>query len=329
MITKQTWKIGDCLELMKELEDNSVDLVLTDPPYYKVNKADWDKQWETFDEYLNWLESIAIEIKRILKPNGSLYVFGDDHRIAYIQVRLDKHFSFLNHLVWYKRNNQSIKGAMSSRRYVCISERILFYEQKSENGLPATGLQAIHSDKGCFAPIKEYMTSEYNKTGLSYSEINELLGVSTNGGGMAAHFFSIGNKIWMLPVKRLYEKLQTTGRFQRNYEDLRQDYEDLRRVFNPYKNMYEVFDIPIISGAENTSHPTTKPVELIERMIKISSNEGDLICDPFLGSGTTLEACRRTNRNCIGFEIDPQWESLYPERCKSHIPHIESFFTEE
>jgi len=63
MITKQTWKIGDCLELMKELEDNSVDLVLTDPPYYKVNKADWDKQWETFDEYLNWLESIAIEIK--------------------------------------------------------------------------------------------------------------------------------------------------------------------------------------------------------------------------------------------------------------------------
>jgi len=326
MITKQIWKIGNCLELMKELEDNSVDLVLTDPPYYKVNKADWDKQWETFDEYLNWLESIAIEIKRILKPNGSLYVFGDDHRIAYIQVRLDKHFSFLNHLVWYKRNNQSIKGAMSSRRYVCISERILFYEQKSENGLPATGLQAIHSDKDCFAPIKEYMRGEYQKVmeanGFkTKAECDAYLNKITDTKSVVTrHYFA--DSQYCFPTLELYGKLRKTGFFVRNYEDL-------RRVFNPYKNMYEVFDIPIISGAENTSHPTTKPVELIERMIKISSNEGDLICDPFLGSGTTLEACRRTNRNCIGFEIDPQWESLYPERCKSHIPHIESFFTEE
>jgi len=97
-------------------------------------------------------------------------------------------------------------------------------------------------------------------------------------------------------------------------------------VFNPKKGVYEIFDIPIIGGDENTSHSTQKPVALIKRLIKASSTEGDTILDPFLGSGTTLAACRRTNRNCIGFEIDPQWEHLYPERCMANTPPLTSYF---
>lgn len=161
--TKQEWKIGDCVGLMQEMSGESVDVVIADPPYYRIDSSLWDRQWKTFEEYLAWIETVSIEIKRVLKPNGSLYVFGDDHRIAYIQVRLDNHFSFLNHLIWHKRNNQSIKGAMNSRRYACVSERILFYEQKSATGLPATGLQELHSDKDCFKSIKEYMRGEYQK----------------------------------------------------------------------------------------------------------------------------------------------------------------------
>ena len=61
-------------------------------------------------------------------------MFGDDHRIAYIQVMLDKHFNFLNHLIWYKRNNQSIKAASSARRFACVSERILFYGLQDSTG---------------------------------------------------------------------------------------------------------------------------------------------------------------------------------------------------
>ncbi len=69
---------------------------------------------------------------------------------------------------------------------------------------------------------------------------------------------------------------------------------------------------------ERTNHPTQKPLELIELIIKGYSNECDLILDPFLGSGTTLEACYNTNRNCIGFELDPQWEHLYSARAHKH-----------
>ena len=132
--TTQTWKIGDCLELLSEIETGSIHLAILDPPYYRIDSSVWDRQWTTMDDYLDWIEAVSIEIKRVLESNGSLYVFGDDHRIAYVQVKMDKYFSFLNHLIWYKRNNQSIKGAMNSRRYACVSERILFYEQTSASG---------------------------------------------------------------------------------------------------------------------------------------------------------------------------------------------------
>jgi site-specific DNA-methyltransferase (adenine-specific) len=329
--TTQEWRIGDCVELMQEMPAGSTDLVIADPPYYRIDNSQWDRQWKTFDEYLNWIETIATEIKRVLKPNGSLFVFGDDHRIAYVQVRLDKHFSFLNHLIWYKRNNQSIKGAMNSRRYACVSERILFYEQKSATGLPATGLQEIHST---------VMRGEYQKVmdanGFkTKAECDEYLNEITDTKSVVTrHYFS--DSQYCFPTLELYTKLQTTGFFQRDYEDLRRDYEDLRRdyedlrrVFNPTKGMYELFDIPIIGGAANTPHPTQKPVELIERLIQNTTNEGDTVLDPFLGSGTTLEAGRRTNRNVIGFEIDLQWQHLYSKRSMAHTPPLTSYFETE
>jgi len=332
---------------MRERPDASADLVIADPPYYRIASSPWDRQWKTFEEYLDWIETVSLEIRRVLKPNGSMYVFGDDHRIAYIQVRLDKYFSFLNHLIWYKRNNQSIKSAMNSRRYACVSERILFFEQKSSAGLPATGLQEIHSTPDCFASIKEYMRGEYykvmNENGFkTKEECNAYLNDITNTRSVVTHHYFADSQ-YCFPTLELYEKLQSTGFFKRDYEDLRRDYddlrrdyedlrrdyEDLRRTFNPYTRMYEVFDIPIIGGKDNTDHPTQKPVKLIERLIQSSSNEGDTVLDPFLGSGTTLAAGRMTNRNVIGFEIDPQWEHLYPDRCMTHTPPLSTYSRDE
>jgi len=68
----------------------------------------------------------------------------------------------------------------------------------------------------------------------------------------------------------------------------------------------------------NTVHPTQKPVALFEYLIKTYTNEGDMVHDSCLGSGTTLEACLNTNRNCIGFEISDEWEHHYKERLKSN-----------
>ena len=67
---------GDCLEVMKGMEAQSVDAVITDPPYYRIVDAQWDKQWKTLDEYLAWLDAVSDEWKRILKDSGSLMIFA-------------------------------------------------------------------------------------------------------------------------------------------------------------------------------------------------------------------------------------------------------------
>ncbi|MCK5016302.1 MAG: site-specific DNA-methyltransferase [Candidatus Peribacteraceae bacterium] len=321
----QEYKIGDCLELMKELPSDSIDIIIADPPYYKIKKDEWDNQWKTFQDYLDWLEVRAIEMKRVLKNNGSLYMFGDDHRIAYIQVMMDKHFSFLNHLVWYKRNNQAIKGAVNNRSFTSVSERILFYEQKSAAGLPGTGLQEIHSTADCFQLIKDYMRGEYQKVMQANgfktkAECDEYLNEITETKSVVSkHYFA--DSQYCFPTLELYGKLKRTGFFVRNYENLRSEYknlrneyEALRRPFNFTKGMYEVLDIPIISGKENTEHTTTKPIEIIKTLIKSSMKENSTVLDPFLGSGTTLQVCNELNLNCIGFELSNQWIPYYKQR---------------
>ena len=298
----------DCLGGMKELPDNSVDLVIADPPYYKIKSEDWDNQWKTFEDYLDWVEKVSLEIKRVMKDNGSFYIFGDDHRIAYIQVRLDKHFTFLNHLVWFKINNLPVKSIMNNRKYSCMSERILFYSKQDQ-----TGLERVMLDIDNFQSLREYAHKMLQAFCCSLKMVNEILGHRK-----AEHFFYWNSTQWDLPTEETYNELlglTTKGDFKpREYEDLRREYEDLRRPFNPSPKLHEIITEPIITQAENTDHPTTKPHRLIRKLIKASSNEGDIILDPFMGSGTTALACLKLNRKFIGYEISEEYCKIAEKR---------------
>jgi len=99
----------DALELLQSLDDNSVDLILTDPPYYKLLNIDWDKQWKTKDDYLNWLEEIVKESQRVLKDNGSFYMFASAEMSWYVESVIRKYFNVLNHIRW------ADKGSMAKR----------------------------------------------------------------------------------------------------------------------------------------------------------------------------------------------------------------------
>jgi site-specific DNA-methyltransferase (adenine-specific) len=72
------------------------------------------------------------------------------------------------------------------------------------------------------------------------------------------------------------------------------------------------------------NHPTQKPEGLIERMVLASSEEGDMIVDPFFGSGTTLRVCQQLNRNCIGIELNPEYVQLTKERLEQHFSGFDS-----
>jgi site-specific DNA-methyltransferase (adenine-specific) len=323
----------DCLEALKEIPDKSIDLVIADPPYYKIKNEDWDKQWNTIEDYIAWTLKWALEVKRALKENGSFYIFGDEKIIAHVQVALDKHFCLQNSMVWYKRNNQSIKGAAGFRSFAPVSERILFYSFDDPSGA-----EQLSETYAGINPMAQYLRDELVRAQVTNKEIAALFPSKTGGlTGCVSNWVTGKN----FPLKEQYqlirEYLNKTGDYEylrkdyeylrkdyeylrKDYEDLREDYEDLRRVFNPTPGVYDVIDIPIISGSENTEHPTTKPLELIELLVKASSNPEFTVLDPFMGSGTTAVACKRLGRRFLGFELSEDYCKLAEKRLKKTFP---------
>ncbi len=300
--------LGDCLEKMKSIPDKSVDAVITDPPYYRIMNCEWDKQWETLDEYIDWLELIAVEWRRIIKDNGSIYLFADDKACAYIQTRLDKHFLLVNNLVWFKTNNLPIKNTIHLRSFAPMTERILFYSAQYD----PTGWETVKLDMNNFSTLRQYFKDYQEALGLTKLEILESVGQK------ADHCFRWGSSQWDMPTEETYtelSKLPVRYKFvRREYEDLRREYEDLRRVFNADESTLDVISGPIVNVMDNTDHPTTKPLWIMERLIKVSTNPDMIVLDCFAGSGTTGVACVQTGRNFIGIEIDEGYFKIAEKR---------------
>lgn len=308
---------GDCLELMKAIPDKSVDLVLTDPPY-NIGKAKWDK----IPNYIEWCGKWFKECERLLKDNGSFYFWHNDMpQIAQLMewIRQNTRLVFKQMIVWNKRfDKASNKGFLDGfvmvdalRNYQQMCEYCLFYTFQDD-----TGLEMIHALPTCFAGLKKYLDDELAESGYTEQTIGQLL-----GNKMASHYFGFSTRDksqFVLPTLPNYEKLQSTGRWQRPYESLRQEYESLRLeyeslrfTFNNQKTHHSVWEYEI---AERREHITPKPVDMLENILRHSSNEGDTVLDCFMGSGSTGVACVNTNRNFIGIELDADYFKIAERR---------------
>lgn len=290
---------------MPNLPSKSVDLIVTDPPY-NIKKAVWDK-WKRKEDYIAWMGEVLKECERLLKDNGSLYFFHNDFlQMVELQNWINKNtdFVFKQMIVWNKRFNGAkmkpyLDGHVAidmNRNYKQMAEYCLFYTFQDETGLGKK--QPL-----CFKPYLDYMTSERNKAGLTIKQCNDLTGHIS----IASHWFWQPEGTQPQPrfIQKVdYEKLQSTGYFQKEYESLRQEYESLRYTFNNQKTHHSVWNYEI---AEKQGHVTPKPVPLIENIIYHSSNEGDIAFDPFAGSFTTSIACLNTNRNYICIEKEKQY----------------------
>ena len=299
---------GDNLEIIPKL-DVTFDTAILDPPYFRIVKSEWDKQWKTLDDYIKWLEKRIVEIKKVLSVKGSFYIFADDKNCAYVQVMIDKHLTLLNSLVWFKTNNLPIKAVHKFRSYAPMTERILFYTPQ----LCRTGLETVMLDINNFVPLREYFKEYQAAIGLSKKAIMEKVGQK------ADHCFRYNSTQWDLPTKETYNELgqfATSGFLRREYEDLRREYEDLRRVFNASASTLDVISGPIITVKENTLHPTTKPLWLLNQLITTSTNPSDIIIDSFMGSGTTLKAAQDLGRRCVGIELDEDYCKIAVERLR-------------
>lgn len=247
---------GDCIEELKRIPDNSIDLIFADPPYNlqlngelrRPNQTivdavndEWDK-FKSFEEYdnfcINWLK----ECRRILKRDGTIWVIGSYHNIFRVgKIIQDLGFWILNDIIWIKTN-----------------------------------------------PMPNFKGTRFNNA-------HETL-------------------IWASKNKN--------SKFTFHYKSM--------KAFNEDKQMRSDWYIPICNGGERIRkdgkkvHSTQKPAALLYRIILSTSNVGDLILDPFMGSGTTGAVAKRLRRNFIGIEREKNYIDIANERIKNIVSLAET-----
>ena len=334
---------ADCLEAMKFIPDNSIDLICTDPPYFKVKKDSWDRQWDKPKEFLSWLDSIAEQWHRILKPNGSLYCFASPRMAARVEMMLGDRFNVVNRITWAKpcpfstinrgASNSGLISKEALRGYYPNTESIIFCEHYGADniakGEAGYGAKCDELRGFVFEPLRAYLLNEFKKSGLDRVAFNVICGFSASSGGMASrHYLSASQ--WCLPTKEHYESLnKATNHFTRHYEDLRLEYEDLRLEYEDLRRPFsvtaevpytDVWTYPTV-GYYHGKHPCEKPIAMLEHIITASSREGAIVLDSFGGSASTVLACINTNRRYICIEKDPDYFDVMRNRIENHDPN--------
>ena len=228
-------------------------------------------------------------------------------------LRVNTGFVFNSFIVWDKGDFRALSWKNPSddsnlRSWFNICEYCLSYTLQD-----AYGLNHYLMQKEKLLPIQRYLLDERRKTGMSNDEIRKLLNQNT------VHYFSLKASHWRMPSEENYKILQSTGHFKRNYQSLFSEYMDIKESEKSgrYVHNLESHHNNVWRSNERNDgkkHPTQKPTDIIERIIKTSSNENATVLDCFMGSGTTAIACINTNRNYIGFELDKQYYDIANQR---------------
>lgn len=233
----------DNLELMEQLPNESIDLIYCDILYNTGKKfKDYDDNLGTPQEAMKWYEPRLIEMKRILKSTGSIYLHCDYRLVHYLKVKMDEIFglkNFRNDIIWFYLS----PSANPIDKYASKHDNILFYS-KSKN--------IIFNSDNIRQPYKENTLKQAENKTISFGKISTV------------------NEKGKYPI--------------------------------------DVFEIATLNSMakERIGYDTQKPKALLERIIKASSNEGDIVADFFIGSGTTMVVAKELNRQYIGCDTNPR-----------------------
>ena len=312
--TKQEYRIGCGLELLDDLDKDSVTLMILDLPYFRVVKNGWDNEWKTLDDYLDWCKEWFIKSERVLKDSGSLYYFNSQFKVIKAVDTLIESCTALNfrQFITIDKGIASVAGRTSVdalRSYPNASEYMGFYTFDD-----FTGATMLSDEIASRNPMAKYLKDELDRSGVSQGELRKLFPSATGGEtGCVTNWIKGYNCILKFQYEIIKEYLNRdkVEYLRREYEDLRREYEDLRYPFNL-----------------QPGHPTQKPFDLIKRIVLTSSNAGDLVCDPAMGTGTTMKVCEVHDRNFVGAEIAAEYEAAIRARGMTHTPPLHTYFPE-
>ena len=236
----------DNLELLKQMKNESVDLIYCDILYNTGKKfKDYNDNLGTTQQAIEWYKPRLIEMKRVLKNTGSIWLQMDNRLLHYIKIEMDKIYgeeNFVDQVIW-----TYTKGGKNTKKFKKAYDSILWYSKSNKYVFNLDEVRVPYTKE----TLRRQNAESWKKLGI---KINPLGQQCTN--------------IWDIPAIK-----------KGNYTHKNQEY---------------------------TGYDTQKPKKLIERIIKASSKEGDLVADFFCGSGTTMEVAKYLNRNYIGCDINPR-----------------------
>ncbi len=236
--------LGDSIDWLAALPEESVDLILADPPY-NIKKAEWDT-FESQQAYVNWSLKWIKEAARVLTPAGTLYVCGFSEILADIKLPALQYFAGCRWLVWHYKNKANLRNDWGRSH-----ESILHFRKSKDFTFNVDEVRIPYSDHTMKYPEHpQAETSQYGK-GKAYT--------------------------W---------RPNSRGAKPR-----------------------DVIEIPTTCNGmnESTPHPTQKPEELFRKLVLASSSEGDLVVDPFLGSGTTAVVAEQLHRRWMGCDLSVEY----------------------
>lgn len=247
--------------------------------------------------YLSMMASRLVELRRVLKPTGSLYLHCDPTASHYLKILMDSVFGplhFRNEIIWKRTSAHS-----SAKRYGPVHDTILFFSRGDE----ATWVGGHHPYDTA------YVTQRFKRGGDKPWKDADLTGSGVRHGETGAVWRSFDvtakGRHWAYPPSEL-DRMDSEGRV---YWPSKKGGWPREKVFLaealgvPLQDVWT--DIPPINSQaqERLGYPTQKPEALLERIIKASSNEGDVVLDPFCGCGTSIAAAQKLNRKWIGIDI--------------------------
>lgn len=305
-VSRSTLLFGDCLIESDKIESGSVDLILTDLPYgvvkmkenagnYKVlNTAEkWDKVIDT--------DKIMQIANRILRKNGKMILFAQQ---PFTTELINKQIANLPHsynLIWEK--NDFANGLGVNKACVSFYEDIVLFSKN-------------HDFKGLH-PLRPYFKKILKFIGLNKKAIVEQIGQS------ADHCFRVESSQFSLCTEKTYNKLIEVFAIDkmdgfRTFDDISSETDGLNSTFNLWEGNKYKSNILKYKKDYNGYHPMQKPILLLEDLIKTFSNEGNLVVDLTMGSGSTGVACKNTSRNFIGIEKDDKYFELAVRRVSEY-----------
>lgn len=309
---------GDCLELMKDIPDGSVDLVLTDPPYGTMKGAPISS-WKARNDCAEWdttidTEKMFAEISRVLRRNGKAVLFCQEPYTSHLITNVPPSMLFCYRGIWLKNcsgNSMMSKTAMTSR----FEDFCVFVNKETHGGLhkltsKITDLvMAVGFDE--FAKI---MMGEGRYKNLSSSKIAAHKKIHLDG------WNDYDSNPFDEPMYRYLEtQIEMPYTFDEYFSIVAEYKKKTKSVFNLWQGGKSKPNVLEYKKDNDGYHPTQKPVALLEDLIQTYSNEGDTVLDFTAGSGSTGVACVNTNRRFIGIELDEGYFNIAKERIEKAI----------